>query len=482
VWTGTTLAGLTEIDHNNDDASIPNGVTSKVKFTAKANTPYYIRIDAGHYADSEASIGYPQTHGSVSLTWTFTAAPSNDKFTRATLLSAASGAATGSTVGATLDLGENDPTWGYGGSSIWYKYIPAASGALTISTSGSKALSGAEYDTMLNVYTGSAVDALEDVTYNNDDETSAPLKFSRVRFDVVKGMTYYIRIDTGGWATGDSAQQFNATHGTVALTWGFVAGPANDNFTSATVLSPVTSGKFTGTTVGATMQAGEEDPTWGYGEQSIWYKWTPTASGLATMTTAGSKALNGLTYDTYLQVYSGTWDNLNWVASNGDDGSLVTSKVAFDAEAGVTYYVRVSNGGWGGSDSYKVYQATHGAISLTWTFKAGATTGWLKTGSTVERSPLVTSVAEVHEDDSVLRLAFTGALDVATAADASNYAVTVDGQPVDVDSVQIISNGLGVALALPEGVLQTGSTVEVSWHIQDAAGKVLQGGMAATVR
>lgn len=122
-----------------------------------------------------------------------------------------------------------------------------------------------------------------------------------------------------------------------------------DNFASATVWTP---GTNTGTTVGATHQAGEaiHDPNVSGLSQSlqeslnnsIWWQWTATTTGLITVDTIGS-ALN----NTVLAVYTGgSVNSLNQVAFNDNISTTnLKSQVTFTAVAGTTYYFAVDGVG-----------------------------------------------------------------------------------------------------------------------------------------
>ncbi len=71
---------------------------------------------------------------------------------------------------------------------------------------------------------------------------------------------------------------------------------------------------------------------------SIWFKWTPTVSGSATVDTFGSG------FDTVLAIYSGTaFSDFLEIASNDDssESSFFESKTFFFAELGETYWIAV---------------------------------------------------------------------------------------------------------------------------------------------
>src|SRR5260370_25810397 len=65
------------------------------------------------------------------------AAPVNDMFANATVLSGSAVTATGSNVGATKEVGEPPKAGNSGGASVWWVWTAPASGTVTISTLGS---------------------------------------------------------------------------------------------------------------------------------------------------------------------------------------------------------------------------------------------------------------------------------------------------------------------------------------------------------
>ena len=100
---------------------------------------------------------------------------------------------TSSTRSATREPGEPSHG-GYGGTaSIWYSFSLARAGTVVIDTQGSN------FDTLLGVYTGSAVNALTTVI-TNDDASGG--NWSRVELAPVVGTTYWVAIDGYGGRTG----------------------------------------------------------------------------------------------------------------------------------------------------------------------------------------------------------------------------------------------------------------------------------------
>lgn len=95
---------------------------------------------------------------------------------------------------------------------------------------------------------------------------------------------------------------------------------------------PISEGTYTANNTNATTHL--EDPCGGGGEHDLWWAFTPIASGLATIDTAGSD------FDTVLSVRSAC--NRDALACSDDYDGLPTSQVAVGVLDGHTYYVRVA--------------------------------------------------------------------------------------------------------------------------------------------
>src|SRR6188768_2399720 len=118
------------------------------------------------------------------------------------------------------------------------------------------------------------------------------------------------------------------------------AAPSNDNFASAQQLLPASGGTLSTTNADATKEAGEPDHAGFAGGASIWFSWTPSFTGTASVDTKGSEL------DTLLAAYSGsTLGSLTRLASNDDVGteSSPTSRICFHVNAGSTYRVAVDS-------------------------------------------------------------------------------------------------------------------------------------------
>lgn len=257
------------------------------------------------------------------------AAPLNDDFAAAEPLPAAGGEVSIYPFEASKEPGEPNHAGNPGGHSVWYSWTPTRSGEASIAPG---CTSGA--NTLIGVYTGSSVGSLTEVASNehakppncfgDDDETV---------FTVAAGTTYWIALDGR-----DGSLAFH----TLVLR----ASPANDDFAAATPIAadppPYVAGfnRFAGSEPGEPLHAGEP------GGHSLWYSWTPTASGPVEISTCSSFS----PIDTLLAVYTGAdLGTLTPLAANDDAPPPAgypaclgrDSGVSIDAVAGTTYRIAV---------------------------------------------------------------------------------------------------------------------------------------------
>jgi hypothetical protein len=135
-------------------------------------------------------------------TITATTGPPNDNFANAQVISGSSGTVNGSNTFATRETGElTFPTGTGGGRSVWYNWTAPGTGQATFDTIGSS------YDTLLAIYTGSAVNALTHIV-SNDDIVSGVNIQSTVTFNATAGTTYRIQVDG-----------FDGDQGSIVLNW-----------------------------------------------------------------------------------------------------------------------------------------------------------------------------------------------------------------------------------------------------------------------
>lgn len=150
----------------------------KEKMTARAYADAYIGVSTIPETD--------ETNNTAKAEWSVGIAIANDDFKNALKLPSGDTFITGTNVGATEEPGEPDHASRPGGNSVWYSWTANASGPVFISTDGST------FDTVVGIYTGTAVNALTQVAANDDylgDVTA------NVTFNAQAGVTYYFAID-----------------------------------------------------------------------------------------------------------------------------------------------------------------------------------------------------------------------------------------------------------------------------------------------
>ncbi len=328
VYTGSAVNALVPVA-SNQGFPVPScfGETTKVEFTASAGTTYRIAID-----------GRDGAQGSFSAT--IEGAPANDDFADATAIGGEPPQqAFGTTKFATAESGEPDHAGEPAGHSVWFSWTPAVSGPVAISTCSSFF----SLDTLLAVYTGSAVGALTPVAANDDAPAvegfpGCASANSEVRFVATAGTSYKIAVDSTGGTSGRFALRLRGR-------------PANDDFANAQALPAALNPNFPigmsqATTDMATKQAGEPDHAGASGGQSVWFSWTPSSSGRVQVSTCTHEGPEDP--DTLLAVYTGAAvDTLTPAASNDDAPApncrASDSEVSFIASAGTTYRIAVDS-------------------------------------------------------------------------------------------------------------------------------------------
>jgi hypothetical protein len=225
------------------------------------------------------------THGRGMWKLSFAAAPPNDNFANATAILAGQTLA-GSNVNATKETGEPDHAGNIGGKSVWWSFTAPTSAPVTVSTANSA------FDTLLAVYTGSAVNALTLIASNDD----AGGRFqSSVTFSAVGGATYKIAVDGYNPGTG-------AVSGSVSLVvtepLALAVSPFTDMAASGTqggLFSPASFSYTLGATTGSVSYSITGVPTWLTPSST---SGTVTTSGTTVTFTVNASA-NSLAVGTY---------------------------------------------------------------------------------------------------------------------------------------------------------------------------------------
>ncbi len=143
-----------------------------------------------------------------------------------------------------------------------------------------------------------------------------------------------------------------------------VGRPANDNFVNAAKIpAPGAFGDnlILATNTFATMEIGEPlhagDPTV---SASLWWIWSPAASGPVLVDTAGSS------FETVVAVYTGdSFSRLVQVAAATDNGSNQPVSVAFNAQAGASYRIAVAGYSTNSLGQIRLRVEPNGHLDLT---------------------------------------------------------------------------------------------------------------------
>lgn len=265
-----------------------------------------------------AFTGKAQTNGRLNLAKALASTdnrPFNDDFATRAKLSGQNITARNSSRGATSEPGEPQHAGAAGGASLWWEWTAPASGSVTVDTSGSA------YDTLLAVYTGTALNALTPVASNDDFNGTT----SRLAFTAQAGATYEIAVDGKNGATGLTLLNL----GTVA---------ANDSFSAAVTLEGVST-SVTATNAHSSREVGEPRILGNAGGLSLWYRWTAPSTGKFQISAVSDD------FDPLLGIYTGSSvGNLSLVTSadnsgpnNADTGALCT----LNATAGTSYMIAI---------------------------------------------------------------------------------------------------------------------------------------------
>ena len=242
------------------------------------------------------------------------AAAQNDECTTASVI--ALGTTAFDTTTATLSP-EAWPCAGGGGPDLWYSYTTPNTNAVRFETCGTS------YDTALEIFTGTCGSLVSLVC--NDD--ACGLQSSVLYPGGAMGTTFYVRV--GGFAGNVGTGTITATEITPAT---------NDECATAAMASLNTSIAFD--TSSATMSP-TAWPCAGGGGPDLWWEITSSSTMDLRFETCGSS------YDTSLEVFTGTCGALVPVDCNDDACGLQSVVTVGGVTSGTTYYVRV--GGFAGN-------------------------------------------------------------------------------------------------------------------------------------
>jgi subtilisin len=312
IYAGNAPNSLTVVEC---DESVEQ--TGRHSFTALVGKTYYLQLS-----------GRQVSYGDLVVEFALAPPPDNDSFSAAFQLPGLytwpPGIQTGSAsaeAGEPLQFACDSPTNVITvGSTVWYRFTPAAPATVRFSTLGS------DYDTVVRVYTGSGVGALTPVACNDDTDRAQASVSVRVSADT----TYHIQV---GGKDGTAGKLWTAISVTDA--------PPNDNFAAAVPVTTLPS-RFTAITYNATMEQGETGSyqcapyTYYTGMgQTVWYRFSPSTASIVNVATTDSD------FGTVVAVHTGdSLSNLRLVAC-GDSYYEPRAHVTFTAAPGTTYHIQI---------------------------------------------------------------------------------------------------------------------------------------------
>jgi hypothetical protein len=225
------------------------------------------------------------------------------------------------------------------GRDIWFSWTPAQAGIASFFTCNQTTL-----DTNIAVYSNGPCPVGAPMVC--DDDACGNLE-SLVTWVTQPGVTYYLQLGRSGLSAG----------GTGTFTLDFLLPPANDDCGSPVNLGS-TSGSAYDNTLASTGVQGQGNPGCTDVRKDLWYTWTATQNGTATLDTCGQTG-----DDTALAVYAG----INCPAATSlacdDDGCVSQSSVTWPITAGSVYTLQVGSStfGNGGPGSFSIVETGSGS-------------------------------------------------------------------------------------------------------------------------
>ena len=226
----------------------------------------------------------------------------------------------GSLGSATRESGEPEHAGAAGKASAWISWTPSKTQIAEIGVCSGM-------DTVLGVYTGTAVNALTEVASNDENGvvTGCGAPNAGVRFEAKSGTKYMIAVDTK-----DTKKAFNVS---------FRSLPPNDDFANATEVPAELPFSASVDNRIATTESGEPDAGGYELGHTVWYHWTAPKSGRVAVSDCDTE-----TNPSGIGVYTGTAVNaLTEIAGNDVAGGLChsSSEAVFEAVEGTTYRIQL---------------------------------------------------------------------------------------------------------------------------------------------
>jgi hypothetical protein len=371
--------------------------------------------------------------------------PANDDVGSATSVAGPPFAASNiDTADASIQTGEPQPSCAAAGKTVWYRFTPTRAMRLRADTLGHGGSADSNFDTVLAVYDGASLDALDPPVCSDDIPDPGGNQRSRVEFTATAGHTYYFQV--GGFDSAGTVRSGLLSFGLTAIG----DQPANDDFAAASSGDLPIDDTST-VTDGATAEATEPVPSCGLAGKTVWYRITPTPGQLVVADTVGAGPAPS-DFDTMLAVYRGTsLGGLTEVGCSDDiSPGNPRSRIRFTATPGDPYYVQV--GGYRRA-GVAADEADSGRLSVRVFAAAPPANDDFAAATPIAGFPFsssVTTLAATEEPAEPQPLCSTvGATAWYRFAPSKRTAVTVDTEGSDFDTVLAAYQGTAAATLAP---------------------------------
>ncbi len=266
VYRGSSLAGLNQLALTYDNCTADGAYSAQATVRVRKNEP--IRI---------AVWGYSIHQGTFTFKVNLAAAPVNDDFAESTVLSGLNPNQSFTTQHASMETDE--PRYGSstGDRSVWFSWTAPLDGYARFDVCDAAVDGGSagSWDTVMQVFTGSALAALTKRTFN-DEGCPTGNGTRTVQFAVEAGETYHAQV----------MSYTNNVWGSATFNVEYESVPLNDNWADATDLGNAHTVAITDDNRFATNEPGEppiySNITTPF---SVWYKWTAPFTGSVTIGT-----------------------------------------------------------------------------------------------------------------------------------------------------------------------------------------------------
>jgi len=315
VFFGTNAASsVTVLSDTLVSTTVPNG-SGTVDVTVRSGVKEIDNVSDNPNANVNAPIfGYGTS--AITAADKFIYAPGNDQCSSAVALTNG----LPYSMNTSLATGAGDPLVPCGplGKGVWFTYTPTNHEQVTVSTCGSS------FNTLLQVYTGTC-GTLQRVAYgcNDDNGPACASQQASVVFEGFPGVTYHIL--AGGWNSATGNLQIVATSALV-----------NDGCASAIPLYfgvPLSLSNTNASSSGDPTPVCASNGLFGKG---VWFSFVSPVTGPVPISTCGSS------FNTVLDVFTGTCGTLSYVTCNDDNGpecAGTQASVILNATAGTAYYI-----------------------------------------------------------------------------------------------------------------------------------------------